>query len=124
MKLINKHREIVAKHAHEFQDETEIRNLQKKLVKDYLTKKKMISPESFASNDFSINKLDRLKKIKLDMPSKKKNSQDVVSRLAGASTTLNKVCLEFERFSLNIDLGELTKPKKKKKLAQAFTDRN
>lgn len=74
MKLINQHREIVAKYAHEFQDETEIRNLQKKLVKDYLTKKKKISTESFASNEYSINKLDRLKIFKLDMPSKKKNS--------------------------------------------------
>ncbi len=50
MKLINQHREIVDKYAHEFKDETEIRNLQKKLVKEYLTKKKKISVESFASN--------------------------------------------------------------------------
>lgn len=119
MELIAKHRGIVAKYASEFQDETEIQNLQKKLVKDYLMKKKKISLDSFQNNEYSINKLDKLKKIKTEKVNVKKKGID-----SNRSKALNKGALEFDKFSLNIDLAGLEKPKKKEKKARKKAEKN
>merc|ERR1711874_342091 len=86
------------------------------IVQNYLVKKKKTVTDSFLTNEYSINKWDKLKKIRLDKKESKNKKEDKDKKY-------HEKQVEFDKFLSTIDdLSKLEKPKKRNKIKSNVKD--